>query len=154
MDTVMAQWQAWYEAFETSAVDGGWDRLAPFLSEDVQYRVSGMPYACVLKGRERVIDGFRKSFKGFDDKFDRRTHQVVGTRFFEPGHVQARIWGCYETEGVPALAFPTTGHWHFDGGQIGLMVDVYDSAELEHVAAFEWLAEYGPRLGALDPSYA
>jgi hypothetical protein len=154
MVDVMARWRDWYEAFEQCAVDDRWDRLAPFLSADVQYRVTGMPYACVLKGVEQVIAGFAKSFEGFDRRFDTRTHQVVGMRVFEPGLITARIWGTYEKDGLPPLAFPATGHWHFDGDQIGLMVDVYDIAELELAEAFEWLGAHGEAIGGLDASYA
>lgn len=152
--TVMTRWRDWCEAFERSVVDDHWSRLVPFLTEDVQYRVTGMPFACVVKGREAVLAGFQKSFDGFDRKFDRRTHQVVGTRVFEPGHVRTRIWSGYEKAGLPKLAFPATGDWHFDGDRIGLMVDVYDAAEPELGAAFDWLAEHGEAMGGLDPSYA
>jgi hypothetical protein len=154
MVDVMVLWRDWYAAFEDSALDNRWERLAPFLSADVQYRVVGMPYACVLKGADQVIAGFAKSFEGFDRRFERRTHQVVGTRVFEPGLVTARIWGLYEKDGLPPLAFPATGHWHFDGGQIGLMVDIYDAAELEQAAAFNWLDAHNEAMGGLDPSYA
>lgn len=152
--SVIDRWRAWYDAFEQCARDDEWDRLGQFLAADAQYRVTGLPFAVVVRGREAIIDGFRRSFAGFDSKFDRRTHQVVGTRVFEPDHVVARVWGGYEKAGLPTLGFPATGHWHFDGEQIGLMVDVYDPAELEHAAAFEWLATHAEAMGGLDPSYA
>jgi hypothetical protein len=153
MKTVLTQWRAWYEAFETSVMDDDWSRLAPFLTEDVQYRVTGLPFACVVRGRDAVLAGFRKSFDGFDRKFDQRSHQVVGTRVFEPGLVRTRIWSGYEKAGLPKLEFAAIGEWHFEGDRIGLMVDVYDSAEPELGAALNWLDAHGAALGGLDPSY-
>lgn len=152
--SVIEPWKAWYAAFEQSALDDQWDRLASFLTEDAQYRVSGVPFACAIKGRDAIIAGFAKSFRGFDRKFDRRTHMVVGSRVHEPHHIEAAIWGIYEKAGLPTLAFSATGHWHFDGDRIGLMVDVYDPTRLDSQAAFAWLASYGETLGGLDPSYA
>jgi hypothetical protein len=146
-------WRRWYQAFEQSVSDGQWDRVLPLLTEDAQYRVVGVPFACVLKGRGAIVNGFRKSLANFDSKFDKRTHIVAGSSVTEPGHVQAHIWGIYEKSGLPKLAFPATGYWHFDGGQIGLMVDIYDTSLIESQEAFAWLAEHAEKLGGLDPSY-
>lgn len=151
---VMQCWDRWYAAFEASAVDDRWERLAPLLAEDVQYRVTGVPFACTLKGRDAVIAGFARSFAGFDRKFDRRTHQVISIREHAPGHLEAEIRGVYEKDGLPPLAFPATGHWHLDGDRIGLMVDIYDPTLAESQAAFGWLAAHAETLGGLDPSYA
>jgi len=150
----LEHWRTWYKAFEQSVVDGAWERLAPLLTEDAQYRVVGVPFACVLKGPDSIINGFRRSFAGFDNRFDRRPHVVAGSRISEPGHVEARIWGVYETAGLPPLAFPAIGHWHFDGRRIGLMIDIYDPTLTESQAAFAWLAQHGEKLGGLDPTYA
>lgn len=147
-------WKAWYAAFEQSASDDQWLRLGSFLTDDAQYRVSGVPFAGVIKGRDAIVSGFAKSFRGFDRKFDRRTHMVVGSRLHEPNHIEADIWGIYEKAGLPTLAFSAIGHWHVDGDRIGLMVDVYDPARLDSQSAFAWLAAHGEAMGGLDPSYA
>ena len=150
---VLELWGAWYQAFEQCAIDDQWERLGPLLADDVQYRVTGVPFACTLKGRDAVIAGFARSFANFDRRFDKRAHQVIATRVHAPGHIEARIRGVYEKAGLPTLAFPAIGHWHADGAQIGLMVDVYDPDLLESQTAFAWLEQHGPGLGGLDPSY-
>lgn len=152
MGTIEA-WKNWYAAFEQSALDDNWERLRPFLTDDAQYRVSGVPFACTIKGGGEIVAAFAKSFRGFDRKFDKRTHMVVGSHLHDPGHIEASVWGVYEKAGLPRLAFPATGHWHFDGDQIGLMVDIYDPTGLDSQAAFAWLEAYGPSLGGVDPSY-
>ena len=153
MDT-LSLWRAWYRAFEQSVVDNEWERLAPLLSEDAEYRVVGVPFACTLKGRAAIVNGFRRSLANFDRKFDKRTHIVAGSRVFEPNYVEERIWGIYEKAGLPTLAFPATGIWCFDGAEIGLMIDVYDVSLQESQDAFAWLAAHGDAMGGLDPSYA
>jgi hypothetical protein len=152
--TVIEHWKAFYAAFEASALDQNWARIAPFLTEDVQYRVSGVPFACVIKGRSAVVDGFARSFAGFDTRFDKRTHMVTATRLYPPGHIEANIWGIYEKAGLPVLAFPAIGNWHFDGDKIGLMVDIYDASLLEIPTSFEWLENHAIAMGGLDPTYA
>lgn len=153
MDTLQI-WRAWYAAFEQSALDDQWERLSALLTPDAQYRVVGAPFACTLKGQAAIVAGFRKSFAGFDRKFDRRTHVVAGTKINEPGHVQAQIWGVYEKVGLPPMAFPAVGHWHIEEGRIGLMVDVYDLSLVEAQEALAWLGAHAEKLGGLDPSYA
>lgn len=146
-------WRQWYQAFERSASDDQWSRLADLMTPDVQYRIVGAPFSCVLKGREAIIDGFRRSFAGFDHRFDKRSHIVTRSRVVEPGHVEAHVWGLYEKAGLPPLAFPAIGHWHIDEGRIGLMVDFYDPGLNETLAALEWIGTHGPSLGGLDPRY-
>ena len=153
MDTT-AVWQGWYAAFEQCARDDQWERLIDLMTPDAQYRVVGAPFSCVVKGPRAIADGFRRSFAGFDRRFDRRTHIVAGSRITEPGHVAAHIWGVYEKAGLSPLAFPATGHWHVDGDRIGLMVDIYDMGLVESQAAMLWMGEHGPALGGLDPRYA
>ena len=152
MSTV-AVWQGWYEAFEQSVRDDTWERLINLMTPDAQYRVVGAPFACVIKGPHAIAAGFRRSFAGFDRRFDKRTHIVAGSEVTEPGHVEARIWGVYEKSGLPTLAFPATGQWHVDDGRIGLMVDIYDMGLTEAQSALYWMAQHGAALGGLDPRY-
>lgn len=116
MTDMLTTWDAWYAAFEECAVDRRWERLEPLLAEDARYAVFGVPFACSLKGRAAIIEGFRRSFAGFDQKFDRRTHIVAGSRVTAPGFVEARVWGIYEKQGFPTLAFPADGIWCIEAG--------------------------------------
>lgn len=152
--TILDIWAKCYDAFEACAADDQWDRLRPFLTNDAQYRVAGVPFACTVKGADAIIAGFARSFAGFDRKFDRRTHMVVGTRLHEPNLLEMDIWGIYEKAGLPKLAFPALGQVHFDGERIGLMVDIYDATRLEAAAALQWMGMHGLAVGGLDPRYA
>jgi hypothetical protein len=152
--TAIEVWSKWYRAFEQCAIDGDWMRLKPLMSENMQYRVAGVPFACVLVGPQAICEGFARSFKGFDNRFDRRVHRVVATRLQEPAYLEAWIEGRYEKEGLAPLTFPAIEQVHIDGDRIGLMVDVYDPSLLEVQAAFAWLEQHGASLGDLDPGYS
>jgi len=153
MDTLTV-WDRWYSAFEACAQDEQWDRLAPLLTEDARYSVFGVSFACTLAGREALVSGFHRSFAGFDRKFDKRTHIVAGSRVTEPGFVEATVWGIYERQGLPALAFPARGIWIIEGDRVSTMIDIYDETLRETQAALTWIETHGEALGGLDPSYA
>jgi hypothetical protein len=143
-------WKEWVTAFDQSAEDDYWERLAPFLSDDVSYSVSGVPYACELRGRDAVIAGFAKSIRGFDRHFDERHWYGVGIKLCQPNAVTGRSMGRYVMKNKPELYFSASSIWVFRERQISIMTDIYDTSEADVMQAFQWLEQHGD---GLDPNY-
>ncbi len=148
---MLEQWHRWIEAFDETCKDNRWERLAPFVTEDVIYVVCGSPFAAELRGRDAVLSGFERSVRNFDQKFDRRSWTAVNVRVHEPNLITATVDGGYAAEGLPELRFGVFGQWMFRGGSISMMIDHYDLTCADMVRAMEWLGVHG---AGLDPSYA
>lgn len=143
-------WRDWIAAFDRACDTDDWSSLDRFVTDDVAYVVSGVPFACDLRGREAVLGGLRKSVRGFDRRFDRRGWRGIGVKAWPPNAVTCRAYGTYERAGTPTLTFSARAHWFFRDGRIGLMADIYDTTEADVAEALDWLARYGQDL---DPSY-
>jgi hypothetical protein len=145
-----ARFAEWVAAFDACARDEQWQRLLPFLADDVGYLVTGAPFGCDLRGRDAVLAGFARSIAGFDRRFDQREWYGVGWRAHGLS-LSGRAMGVYRRAGLPVLHFSAHEQLHFrPDGRLALIVDVYDLEELDNQAALSWLAEHGD--GA-DPSY-
>ena len=146
-------WKAWIRAFEDATASGDWDAAATHLTEDCAYVVAGGPYATEVRGRDAVIEGFRRSLAGFDAKFDRREWRAGKVRLHEPNAVTAVVTGTYEKAGAPPLRFGVDGQWFFRGEQVFLMTDLYDLGLADTADTLKWMVDHGADL-ALDGSYA
>ncbi|OYQ33225.1 hypothetical protein CHU93_03045 [Sandarakinorhabdus cyanobacteriorum] len=147
---MLEQFQAWVTAFDACVADDDWQRLVPMLADDVAYLVTGVPFGCDLRGRDAVLAGFARSIANFDRQFDERQWFGVGWRAAGPC-LAGRAMGVYRRAGAPVLSFSAREQLHLrDDGRIGLIVDVYDLAELDNQLAMAWLASHG---AGLDPSY-
>ena len=144
-------WKRWISAFDQAAASGQWQGLRDFLSDDVTYTVSGVPFACHLDGPDAVLSGFARSIANFDNHFDERRWYGVGIREFMPGVVQGRAMGVYILGDLPPLFFSASSSWHFKDGKLFAMHDLYDTAEQDVLDALAWLEAHAPEL---DPSYA
>lgn len=145
---MIERWKAWIAAFDAAVESGNWDDLTQFLTPDVTYTVSGLPTACSLSGREKVLAGFAKSIANFDKHFDERLWFGVGVREFAPHIITGRAFGIYRMGDKPPLHFSAKSLWRFDGDRIAAMSDWYDHAETDVQDAFAWLAQHAPDLDA------
>lgn len=152
MDT-LNQFRQWFADFERCVADDQWQRLAPYLQPDVEYHISNVPFGGVVKGRDTVLAGFKKSFDGFDRRMASRSHLCVATEVVSDSLLRFRTWTRYTHGNAPELAFPARAEFQFRDGLIARMEDFYEPELAEMQAAFAWFGEYAPRLG-LDPSYA
>ena len=143
-------WRQWTTAFDQAVDSGDWDSLRSFLTDDVTYTVSGVPFGCHLVGVDAVLAGYAKSISNFDRHFDRRWWFGVGVREFSPDVITARAMGVYQLGDKPLLHFSAPSLWRFRDSKIAMMQDCYDLAEADVQAALAWLAEHAPEL---DPSY-
>ncbi|WP_299041101.1 nuclear transport factor 2 family protein [uncultured Tateyamaria sp.] len=146
-------WKTWIDTFEAAAQSGDWSDAANHLTEDCAYVVAGGPYAAEVRGRDAVIEGFKRSLAGFDDKFDHREWRAGKVRLHEPNGVSAVVTGTYEKQGRPPLRFGVDGQWLFRGSRIFLMVDLYDLGLADAADTIDWIAAHGADL-ALDASYS
>ena len=148
MDQILKTWRAFLDAFNTACETDDWTPLEPFLTECVRYRVTGIPFACQIEGRDAVIAGFAKSIRGFDRNFDTRQHEPVAVRAYDPDTVTALAWGKYEKAGLPDVRIAAQGYWHFKDGKSDAMQDVWDVTLVENQQALSWLAEHGEDMDA------
>ena len=145
---MIERWREWIAAFDQAVESGEWDRLEPFLDPDVTYTVSGVPFACSLKGRDAVIAGFAKSIGNFDKHFDAREWFGVGVREFGPDTITGRAMAVYRQDGKPVLQVSAPTVWRFKGDRLSAMHDMYDVTEADIQAALVWLSENAPELDA------
>jgi len=148
MAEILTIWRAFLDEFNAACETDDWSKLGPYLTEDVEYQVTGMPFACQLSGRDSVIAGFAKSVRGFDQRFDSRVHEPVGIKLVEPDTVTAIAWGRYEKAGSPDVRIAAHGYWHFRDEKICRMMDIWDTTLAENRNALAWLAENGEDLDA------
>ena len=145
---MLERWKSWIAAFDQATVDDDWDRLKPYLCEDVVYAVHGVPFTCELRGRDAVLAGFAKSIRGFDRKLDRRMWHGVGVKASPTGAITGRAMGVYLRGDLPPLTFSASSQWLFRGDQISVMTDIYDLSEADSEAAMVWLTQHGQDLDA------
>lgn len=147
---MLKNWRNWIAAFDAAATHDDWGSLRPFLTEDVTYTVSGVPFACHLVGMDAVLSGFQKSISNFDRHFDERQWYGVGVREYAPDIVTGRAMGVYRMKDLPLLHFSAPSIWRFENGKITMMQDCYDLAEADVQDALDWLEQHAP---TLDASY-
>lgn len=150
MNNIIERWREWIGVFDQACENDDWSTLAPFLTDDVVYAVTGAPFACELRGSDAVIAGFAKSIRNFDRKFDERRWFGVGTCSWEPNAVTGRAMGWYRIGDEPPITFSAKSLWLFRDDRLSVMVDVYDTTEHDVIRTLEQLAGLG--LDA-DPTY-
>jgi hypothetical protein len=126
---MIERWREWIATFDRACEDDDWTRLAPFLTDDVIYAVTGAPFACEIRGRDAVIDGFARSIRNFDRRFDERRWFGVGIRSFDPNAITGRAMGWYRIGDAPPITFSARSLWLFRDDRLSVMVDVYDTQE-------------------------
>ncbi|MEO1407536.1 MAG: nuclear transport factor 2 family protein [Pseudomonadota bacterium] len=143
-------WKQWIEAFDRAFETRDWTAARNFLTEDVVYVVAGAPFACELRGRDQVIEGFQKSLTNFDQKFTTRHWEPVDLHVWADQAVTCLAKGAYTLNGKPPITFAAKGSWFFRDDKICLMTDIYDLSEINSIKTLEWLATHGSNM---NPSY-
>ena len=143
-------WKNWIAAFERAYETDDWSEASDCLTDDVVYLVAGVPFACELRGRDKVISGFRKSLKNFDRKFDQRRWEAVDVHVWADQAVTGLAKGDYVLGDKPPITFSARSAWYVRDDKISLMTDLYDVAEVNAARTLAWLVEHGD---GLDASY-
>ncbi len=143
----LSRFLAYAAAFEQTYLDDDWSRLAPFFTEDAVYEVTGLGKPYLLRGRDEIFRGMRRSLDGFDRRLDGR--EIVPSA--PPSEVDGRVnlTGVvrYRRAGAPDGELAATIVAVFDGDRICHM---HDTFTLDHPAII-WLATHA---ADLDGSYA
>jgi hypothetical protein len=144
--TKLQQFLAYAAAFEQTYVDDDWRRLEPFFTEDAVYRVSGLPFACELHGRDHILRGIRKSLDGFDRQMVHREIVPTAPPVEADGRVTLKGLVRYRRKDSPPVELHATIVAEFDGERICRMHDTFTIDQ----TASQWLARYA---SDLDGSY-
>jgi hypothetical protein len=144
--TKIEQFLSYASAFEQTYADDDWRRLEKYFTEDVTYRVSGLPTEYELHGRDNMLRGMRKSLDGFDRKMAAR--KVVPTAPPTEADTKVTFHGFvrYQRGDSPPVELRAKLVAEFDGDRICSMHDTFDIDD----AGRQWLARY---TRDLDGSY-
>jgi hypothetical protein len=140
------------EAFEQTYLDDNWLRLQPFFADDAVYEVRGGPLACIIKGREAILAGLKKSIDGLDRRCSDRKIDVTGgpeVASTADGHELGIGWHVsYQYADAPRAGFPGRSVVTIVDGVIVSLRDEYIDEEMKAFGA--WMLKYG---AGLDGSY-
>jgi hypothetical protein len=144
--TNLSRFMAYAAAFEQTVADDNWQRLEPFFTPDATYRVSGLPAACELHGRDAIFRGIKKSLDGFDRRMSKR--RIVPSQ--PPTEVDGRVtlygYVTYQRDNAPPIDLHAVIVCEFDGDRICRMHDTFTL----DAAAISWLQDHAHDL---DGSY-
>ncbi len=145
--------QKYYDFFELCVLDDQWERLESLFDEHAVYEIKGKtPIKTVIKGRDKILKGFKKSLDNFDRKLDSR-HVVYGTQPIQKGCVVSyRLDAHYTMKNYPDLSFPAWSKLTIQNGKIVKEVDIYKIYDLKTIKALQWYGKYAKKLN-LDASY-
>ena len=143
---ILDRFLAYAQDFETTYVDDDWTRLQQYFAPDANYEVTGAT-PCVLRGRDAIFRGIKKSLDGFDRKFTKRAIEIEGTPRVEGDTVMVDWLGVYERPGAPALRVRGTSIARYAGDVIAHLKDVMKPDE----STMNWFGQYG---AGLDGSYS
>lgn len=144
---LIQQFAAQRAAFEAAYASNDWGSLSGFFHEDITYEVMNMPFHCVVRGRDEVLAGFKRSVERFD-KLCIRTVGIGSSVREEGSNVLVHAGIRFEREGAPATSAKLWEIATYRGGLIERIVDVYDPGCGDEFA--QWMATWGE---GLDPRY-
>jgi len=134
-------------AFEAAYDSGDWASLGAYFHEDITYEVMNMPFHCVIKGREQVLAGLRRSVERFD-KLCIRTVGIDSSIREEGANILVHSGLRFERAGAPSTSATLWEISTYRGELIERILDIYDpgcGAEFE-----QWMTAWGQ---GLDPRY-
>ena len=140
---------AYAQDFELTFKDDDWSRLAKHFAPDATYEVSD-PFHCLLRGRDKIFAGMKKSLDGFDRRFATREIALDGAPVMEDDRVTVVVgWSAtYGRPGNPPLVVRGHSSATVVNDVIVSLEDTYDGRAAEDVR--KWLVTYGKDL---NPSY-
>jgi ketosteroid isomerase-like protein len=144
---LIQQFVAQRVAFEAAYTNNDWAPLSAFLHEDITYEVMNMPFHCVVRGRDEVIAGFKRSVERFD-KLCIRTVGIDTSVREEGSNVLVHAGIRFEREGAPSTSAKLWEIATYRDGLIERILDVYDPGCAEKFE--QWMAAWGE---GLDPRY-
>ena len=142
---ILDRFLAYAQDFEKTYVDDDWSRLERYFAPDATYEVTGATPA-LLKGRDAIFRGIKKSLDGFDRKFAKRELEIEGAPAVEGDTIMVDWLGIYTRAGTPALRVRGRSVARYKGDLIAQLKDEMKPDE----ALVKWFGQYGQ---GLDGSY-
>jgi SnoaL-like domain len=133
--------------FERAYDTGEWVLLEPYFQPEASYEVMNMPFHCVLRGREAVVAGFKRSV----ERFDRLCTRTVGlgSKITEEGDSVLINSGIrFRRSEGPEIEVRLWEIATYRDGLISRILDIYDLDERTKFS--NWMEKWGE---GLDPSY-
>ena len=133
--------------FEIAYRTDCWNRVAQHFAVDATYEVRNADFACMLEGRDAIVDGFKRSLDGFDRHLRRKMFVVEGPH--EDSEQLSFVWfGRYTASNAPTLELSARQTLSFCDGKISSLVDEYLPGY--GAKATSWIETHRPNL---NPTY-
>lgn len=138
----------YFNTFEQAMTEGSWLAVEELLTDQIIYKVEGVPFACEVKGKAEVVKAFRKSTSAFDATMDFRMLEILSVARLGDGHLRVDLLSGYGRDSVGSMTAPVSIEVRTDGPRIASLRDIYDPTLT--TPALSWLAMH---VGDADPSY-
>ena len=145
--TLLERFIAQRSVFEKAYETGDWAPLGAFFHDDITYEVMNMPFHCVIKGRDAVLAGFRRSVERFD-QLCVRTVGIDSVVYEEGPNVLVHSGIRFSRDDSPSVSSRLWEIASYRGNLIERLVDIYDPGSCGEFKA--WMMRWGE---GLDPSY-
>jgi hypothetical protein len=137
MTDVLARYLAYAAAFEEAFRSDDWSCVAPYLTEDVTYRVSGgPPIGGTWTGRDAVLAHFRDIVNYLDRRLDKRVQSAIAPPRVEGNVLEVEWRGTYGVVGAPDAELGGVERAVFEGDRIKLLEDLYEEGASERIAEY------------------
>ena len=146
--TILERFMAYAQDFERTFHDDDWSRLAQYFAPDATYEVRNVQTPCVLRGRDAIFRGIKKSLDGFDRKFAKRDIEVTNGPEISDEGMRLGWKVVYSKTGLPPFVLRGQSSVRYANGKIAYLCDAYEPSVAVELAA--WRRESGV---AIDPSY-
>lgn len=134
--------------FEKTFADDDWGRLEEYFAPNAIYHVEGVPWACEVRGREKIFAAMKKSLDGFDRRMDDRQIEVQGAPEVDDHQVSITGVVRYEKDPYDPIEIVIQIDAEFDdSGRIVNLYDIYPEGQVE---ALEFVDRHRDEF---DPSY-
>jgi hypothetical protein len=144
---VLERFMAYAQDFERTYSDDDWSRLAQYFAPNATYEVRHPLTPCLLRGRDAIFHGIKKSLDGFDRKFVTREIGLASPPTVAGDTLTLDWTGTYARPGTPPLTIRGRSTARYADDVIVSLVDAYEADP----AAAAWFAAHG---AGVDGSYA
>lgn len=123
--TILERFMAYAQDFERTFHDDDWSRLAQYFAPDATYEVRNVQTPCVLRGRDAIFRGIKKSLDGFDRKLEREV-SVAAPPVVDGDTITVDWIGTYARPGAPKLTVRGRSVARYAGDTIVSLVDTFE----------------------------
>jgi hypothetical protein len=137
---------AYANDFERTLKDDDWQRLEQYFTEAAVFEVKNASFACRLEGRDAVLEGLKKSVKGFDLRCDGRKPQITRGPVLNGDQVEMDWTVTYSHGDAPDFVLVGGSVAQYEGDRIRYLYDHYPDAMSDE--AISWSRSNTPGFNA------